>query len=124
MSNHGHLSNEQGADLVARSRTEELTHIVLAHLSEVNNTQERAVAVAQRVLEGTGVQISVAPQHEAMGPLTVSRRRAPMVRPLSSVAVRMPLTRPVLGAVRAKSGSLGLGPSAQLGLFAESTAKP
>ncbi|MBN2418800.1 MAG: MBL fold metallo-hydrolase [Deltaproteobacteria bacterium] len=42
----GHLSNEQAGLLLKRLSHKSLKHIVLAHLSEVNNTPEKALAKA------------------------------------------------------------------------------
>jgi phosphoribosyl 1,2-cyclic phosphodiesterase len=47
----GHLSNEDSRDLLGQVRHDRLEHVVLAHLSETNNTAERALAV---VSEGIG----------------------------------------------------------------------
>lgn len=46
---HGHLSNEQGAALVAGVLHPGLRRVVLAHLSETNNTPERARRAFERV---------------------------------------------------------------------------
>lgn len=117
-SNYGHLSNEQGADLLARSRTGELTHLVLAHLSETNNTPQLAHSVAQRVLDGSGVRISVAPQHHAMGPIKVAARQRDLGNePVMPLPVRMPLPIPTLGGTGVTTGDMGIGPSRQLSLF-------
>jgi phosphoribosyl 1,2-cyclic phosphodiesterase len=42
LSGHGHLSNEQGADLALQVSHSGLRRVVLAHLSETNNTPELA----------------------------------------------------------------------------------
>jgi phosphoribosyl 1,2-cyclic phosphodiesterase len=47
LSSHGHLSNEQGADLANSLQHPGLTRVVLAHLSDTNNTPE----LAQRAYE-------------------------------------------------------------------------
>ena len=47
---YGHLSNEQAGDLLKRLSHERLNNIVLAHLSEVNNTPEKALAQAKASL--------------------------------------------------------------------------
>jgi len=67
---HGHLSNEQGAELARHLVHEGLRHVVLAHLSETNNTPD----LARRVFEQVNAQapaslaLAVAEQHRA-GPL-------------------------------------------------------
>ncbi len=145
LSNVGHLSNEQGATLVARSRTPELRTLVLAHLSESNNTPALALAAARGVVDGAGVAVHVAPQRLALGPLRVERparpRPAPqalafpaLVVPPTSAALLAPpsatvLPRPALPPLAAHAApvyavarvgarkKLGPGPSAQLSLF-------
>jgi phosphoribosyl 1,2-cyclic phosphodiesterase len=69
----GHLSNEQAARLLAEVGHEDLRHLVLAHLSEINNNPEKAYTQAVETLERLGlcgVHVSVAMQH-APGPLIV-----------------------------------------------------
>lgn len=66
LSNAGHLSNDQCADLVARvASMGRLRHVVLAHLSETNNTPELARRAVRRALDGAGrpdVKISLGSQ--------------------------------------------------------------
>jgi len=45
-SRHGHLSNTTTADLIREMGSSGPAHLLLAHLSEVNNTPERALASA------------------------------------------------------------------------------
>ncbi|MEW6073470.1 MAG: MBL fold metallo-hydrolase [Planctomycetota bacterium] len=66
----GHLSNEQAASLLPHLATDELHTLVLAHLSETNNTPERAQAAAFAALRAMGredVRVLVAGQRE-IGP--------------------------------------------------------
>lgn len=49
-SSYGHLSNEQAGDLLKRLSHTRLNNVVLAHLSEVNNTPEKALAQAKASL--------------------------------------------------------------------------
>ncbi len=60
-SSHGHLSNEQAADLVERVASPRLRHLVLAHLSDENNRPARAPAAAPaaRARSGTGAEAKV-----------------------------------------------------------------
>ena len=63
----GHLSNDQAAEMLKRLASENLHTLVLAHLSEKNNTPELALDVAQRTLKELGlahVRVLVASQHE------------------------------------------------------------
>jgi phosphoribosyl 1,2-cyclic phosphodiesterase len=59
-SRHGHLSNRQGAELLAEVHHPDLRRVVLAHLSEVNNRPELARAEVQGALEGLGSRAEVA----------------------------------------------------------------
>ncbi|MFH1060561.1 MAG: MBL fold metallo-hydrolase [Pseudomonadota bacterium] len=65
-SRHGHLSNQQGAELLGVLHHADLAQVVLAHLSEVNNTPELALAAARATLESLGSRagLCVAGQHE------------------------------------------------------------
>lgn len=70
----GHLSNGEARDLLVELRHEGLRHVILAHLSEVNNRPEVALREAAAALEpclrnGTGLH--VARQDEATAILTV-----------------------------------------------------
>ncbi len=51
----GHLSNEQGGSLLMRLCHENLEKVVLAHLSETNNSPEKAYRKAAVVLEKCGL---------------------------------------------------------------------
>ena len=70
-SNHGHLSNDQAARLLADGVGERLKHLVLAHLSDENNTPELAVRSARKALGDSRAKIQVARQLDALGPLRV-----------------------------------------------------
>jgi phosphoribosyl 1,2-cyclic phosphodiesterase len=52
----GHLSNDEAAVLLGRASSSDLRAIVLAHLSEKNNTQELARAAAVRALAQVGAR--------------------------------------------------------------------
>ena len=73
-SSHGHLSNDQAADLLAEGWTPRLKNLVLAHLSDENNAPARAIAAASRTLAGLGAEttIKVAQQAEPLPPISVS----------------------------------------------------
>ena len=58
----GHLSNEEAAELLDKLDRSRLDHLVLAHLSEENNTPEFALDAAYRVLNGSDTSITVAKQ--------------------------------------------------------------
>lgn len=64
-SRNGHLSNQDSRDLLGEIKHDGLCHVVLAHLSEVNNTPEKAL---QTICEAMGsddsTQIHVACQEQ------------------------------------------------------------
>jgi len=67
----GHLSNAQAAQLVAQVLHPGLRHLVLAHLSEQNNTPTHARREAEAVLEvrGSRAALHVAGQARALAPI-------------------------------------------------------
>ncbi|MCL2387036.1 MAG: MBL fold metallo-hydrolase [Defluviitaleaceae bacterium] len=56
-SNRGHLSNAQAGMLLAEISTPQ-THVILAHLSEENNTPMLAFDTVQRVLDGNNIKVA------------------------------------------------------------------
>ena len=78
----GHLSNAQGAQLLSQVLHAGLRHLVLAHLSEHNNTERHARAAADAVLEraGSGANVVVGAQARALEPLDL-RARVRLSRP-------------------------------------------
>jgi len=58
-SSHGHLSNEQGAELLTRGLGENLRELVLGHLSEENNQPAHALAAATGALRQAGAHDGV-----------------------------------------------------------------
>jgi phosphoribosyl 1,2-cyclic phosphodiesterase len=73
---HGHLSNDQAAELVATIAGPNLHRVVLGHLSSDCNQPELAVATVSRLLQAkglTGVEVACAPRHAATALLPVSR---------------------------------------------------
>jgi len=72
---HGHLSNEQAAELLNNALPQSrMQHLVLAHISGENNTPELALAAANDVLN----------RHDAQDEITVQvgQQRGP-IRPIS-----------------------------------------
>ncbi len=67
-SDAGHISNEEAAQLVQEHASARLKVVLLAHLSQNNNTPDIAMktfyAKAEEFLKGEGVKVSVAPRHE------------------------------------------------------------
>ena len=70
-SNHGHLSNAQASALLKRGATDKLKHLVLAHLSDENNSPDLAVRSARRALCDAPVKIRVARQLDSAGAIRV-----------------------------------------------------
>ncbi|MBI4229069.1 MAG: MBL fold metallo-hydrolase [Deltaproteobacteria bacterium] len=65
MSRLGHLSNVQAANLFAGLLHGELSHLLLAHLSEANNKSDIALRAASSIIEKSGadhISISIAPR--------------------------------------------------------------
>jgi len=60
----GHLSNEESRTLLGEIQHEELTHVVLAHLSETNNTPDVAFQTVAPVLTKCTPQLMVALQDQ------------------------------------------------------------
>lgn len=58
-SDRGHLSNRQGADLLARLAGSRLEHVLLGHLSQKNNRQDLALGAAHSALEGSEKEVSI-----------------------------------------------------------------
>ena len=73
----GHLSNEQGARLLNGILHRGLRYLVLAHLSEHNNTERHARTAAEAVLErhGSGTRMCIAPQGRALEPVVLEPER-------------------------------------------------
>ncbi len=68
----GHLGNKPSAELAQECVHPRLAHVVLAHLSETNNTPEIARKNMARALARTAFrgQLSVAPQDDVVGPFS------------------------------------------------------
>ncbi len=60
----GHLSNEASKNLLKEIQHERLQHVVLAHLSETNNTPQKALAEVSRALIHPNTKLDVAKQDE------------------------------------------------------------
>lgn len=74
---HGHLSNRQAARLLLAARPSRLRHLVLAHLSDENNTPERALETAHAALHSLGlasVSVQAAHQRHPTTPARVGAR--------------------------------------------------
>ncbi len=58
----GHLSNEDSKDLLQELKHDRLEYVILAHLSETNNTAQQALSAVGPAVNGGNVQVSVACQ--------------------------------------------------------------
>lgn len=71
-SNQGHLANDDAAALLAEVLHDGLTHVVLAHLSEINNRPELALEAVKRAVPGVrGGSIILARQDGPTGLLSL-----------------------------------------------------
>lgn len=71
---HGHLNNDQASAMLERLAGPNLHTLVLAHLSERNNTPERAMEAAFGTLQRLGrtdVEVMIARQDESLPPIEV-----------------------------------------------------
>ena len=64
----GHLSNESSRELLMEILHDGLSHVILGHLSETNNTPETALRVVTEKLADTRLNVTVAGQASA-GPM-------------------------------------------------------
>ena len=58
----GHLSNQAAKHLLNEIQHERLIHVVLAHLSEINNTPQKALSEVSQAITRCNAQIDVALQ--------------------------------------------------------------
>ncbi len=75
---HGHLSNRAAGMAAARCAHRGLSHVVLAHLSEINNTPRIATETMQRALARTAFKgsITAASQCSPCRPVSAARSAA------------------------------------------------
>lgn len=64
----GHLSNEASKHILSEVQHDRLEHVTLAHLSEINNTPQKALSEVGQAMNHCNAQIDVAAQDEC-GPL-------------------------------------------------------
>lgn len=78
---HGHLSNAAAGRLAVEAAHKGLQHLVLAHLSETNNTPATALqAMRDAVRRGRWRgQLTAAPQHGVVGPFGADRAAEPQL---------------------------------------------
>lgn len=72
-SRNGHLSNQDSRDLLEEIKHDGLCHVILAHLSEANNTPEKALEAVQQAIEKEDqVKLHVACQEQCSDVLVLS----------------------------------------------------
>ena len=73
LSDHGHLSNYTTAEYLSKIVGEDTTKIILAHISENNNTPELALETARTILEEHNIykDIDIAKQYESLDEIEV-----------------------------------------------------
>jgi len=64
----GHLSNADSKNLLLELQHDKLQHVILAHLSEINNTPQKAFAEVSRALTRCSAELTVADQYTS-GPV-------------------------------------------------------
>ncbi|OEU68146.1 MAG: MBL fold metallo-hydrolase [Desulfobacterales bacterium PC51MH44] len=60
----GHLSNEASKNLLKQVQHDQLKYVMLAHLSEINNTPQKALSEVGQAITGCNAQIDIAFQDE------------------------------------------------------------
>ncbi|MCB9685075.1 MAG: MBL fold metallo-hydrolase [Alphaproteobacteria bacterium] len=95
---HGHLSNAQAAEVLVAGASSRLKHVVLAHLSDDNNTPQTALLAAEEAVQRAGlsdVTLTVARQGTPIDPIRVRARTHPVAppRPARLPRPRVPLTK-------------------------------
>lgn len=96
---HGHLSNDQTADLVRELAHEDLHHIVLGHLSDDCNDPDMVRKRISAVLHEAGVReakVHCAARHEPLPWLEVARRRAVSAPASTPAPAPAPLSAPAI----------------------------
>jgi len=61
----GHISNETCRDLLSELSGKELKHVIVAHMSEINNKPERAISVVTEAVDDSVISVTLARQYEA-----------------------------------------------------------
>jgi phosphoribosyl 1,2-cyclic phosphodiesterase len=72
---HGHLSNEESAQLIQEVLHSDLNHVIMAHLSEENNLPEKVERSIQKAIHGRDIKISIASQNTPSDVIPVNRQK-------------------------------------------------
>ena len=73
----GHLSNKQALELFVEHKNENLSHLILAHLSKENNTPDLVKELFQT--NSTNTLIEVASRTEASNIFTITNNSTPTI---------------------------------------------
>ena len=110
-SKYGHLNNDDAALLLSRAVTPRLTRLLCAHLSEVNNTNAKAIAAARTIVDGMDVDVAIAPQHAPTQWLRVRRRPTTAGEVIVTQSSKPPPPTPSLSRAPSPSPSPSRAPS-------------
>jgi phosphoribosyl 1,2-cyclic phosphodiesterase len=67
----GHLSNEQSRALLQEIQHNELQHVILSHISETNNTPQKAISVVGQAITCVKTRLDVASQYQCGAVLNI-----------------------------------------------------
>jgi phosphoribosyl 1,2-cyclic phosphodiesterase len=73
-SRSGHLSNEQSIEVISRVFSEDLQAVILAHMSETNNSSEMVLKAVRNKLSKhiqERLNITLASQHNPLKPIEI-----------------------------------------------------
>jgi phosphoribosyl 1,2-cyclic phosphodiesterase len=68
------LSNEESKVLLQEIQHNDLAHIILSHISETNNTPEKAMRAVGQAITCCGARLDAASQHEAGNLIRIPER--------------------------------------------------
>jgi len=70
----GHLSNEQSKALLQEIQHYDLKHVILSHISETNNTPQKAISVVGQAITCRSARLDAAGQYEAGNLIRIPER--------------------------------------------------
>jgi len=70
----GHLSNEESRALLQEIQHDNLEHVILSHISEINNSPETAMRVVGQAMTCRGARLDAAGQYEAGDVIRIQER--------------------------------------------------
>lgn len=111
-SRYGHLSNDDAARVLRASKTKRLRRVVMAHLSEVNNTPRLALEAAAKAVGDDPIALQVAPQHAPSVWFPVGDPNAPKRQPREDAPSRDVLVDKLSRKTSDEGPAYGVHPSA------------